>query len=239
MKTSKGLSVLLSFVTAALVLSGAVAVPLLCRPFYYAHISAFRMPEQLGLPEEMIRQAYDQVMDYCLGLSDRFSAGIFPFSESGARHFADVRALFIFDLAACGVCLVILLGSYLWCRHREVEPYRLKGHGPGFWAAVGLTAAFVVIGGLAALDFEKAFVLFHRIFFPGQDNWLFSVYEDPVILILPEAFFRNCAILILALVVVWSLALVAVDIWNGRRIRWAEEQAKLPPCHRTAFKQKK
>ena len=38
MKTSKPLSLLLSLLTALLVLSASVAVPLLCRPFYYAHI---------------------------------------------------------------------------------------------------------------------------------------------------------------------------------------------------------
>lgn len=38
MRTSKPLSVLLAVLTALLVLSGSIAVPLLCRPFYYAHI---------------------------------------------------------------------------------------------------------------------------------------------------------------------------------------------------------
>ena len=38
MKTSKLLSVVLSVLTALVVLTGSIAVPLLCRPFYYAHI---------------------------------------------------------------------------------------------------------------------------------------------------------------------------------------------------------
>ena len=38
MKTSKPLSITLSVLTALVVLTGAVAVPLLCRSFYYAHI---------------------------------------------------------------------------------------------------------------------------------------------------------------------------------------------------------
>ena len=49
---------------------------------------------------------------------------------------------------------------------------------------------------LAALNFDGAFTVFHSIFFPGKDNWLFDPVTDPVILILPEAFFRNCAIAI-------------------------------------------
>lgn len=38
MKTSKLLSVVLSVLIALLVLTGSIAVPLLCRSFYYAHI---------------------------------------------------------------------------------------------------------------------------------------------------------------------------------------------------------
>ena len=38
MKTSKLLSVVLSVLIALVVLTGSVAVPLLCRSFYYAHI---------------------------------------------------------------------------------------------------------------------------------------------------------------------------------------------------------
>ena len=60
----------------------------------------------------------------------------------------------------------------------------------------------MIVGGLAALDFDRAFTVFHTIFFPGKDNWLFDPMTDPVILILPEAFFRSCAILILAAVFV-------------------------------------
>ena len=38
MKTSKVLSVFLSVLIALVVLTGSIAVPLLCRSFYYAHI---------------------------------------------------------------------------------------------------------------------------------------------------------------------------------------------------------
>ena len=49
MKTSKPLSLLLSFLTALLVLSGSIAVPLLCRSFYYAHIGPLGLAEYTGL----------------------------------------------------------------------------------------------------------------------------------------------------------------------------------------------
>ena len=71
----------------------------------------------------------------------------------------------------------------------------------------------MTVGGLAALDFDRAFVIFHRVFFPGKENWIFDWQTDPIILFLPQDFFRNCAILILLLLLVWCGALIAADVW--------------------------
>ena len=57
MKTSKPLSVILSVLIALVVLTGSVAVPLLCRSFYYAHIGPMGL-EDYGLPRGEIERAY-------------------------------------------------------------------------------------------------------------------------------------------------------------------------------------
>ena len=56
------------------------------------------LTEYVGLTAEEIRQAFDQVMDFCLGLRPDFAAGVLPWSQSGAGHFADVRRLFLLNL---------------------------------------------------------------------------------------------------------------------------------------------
>ena len=56
-KQSKLLTVFLAIVIACLVLSASIAAPILCRPFYYAHIEAFELEEYLGLEEREIRRA--------------------------------------------------------------------------------------------------------------------------------------------------------------------------------------
>lgn len=225
MKNSKLLAVLAALFTALAVLSGAVAVPLLCRPFYYAHIGPMGLEELTGLTRAEIRQAFDQVMDYCLGLREDFAAGILPFSASGASHFADVRGLFLLDLWVLGLSLAGLAVLFAVCRKKRLRPSPLLGHGPGFWAACGLGGAFLAVGAFAAADFDRAFVVFHQLFFPGKDNWLFNWWEDPVILILPEAFFRNCAILILGMLLLWCAVLIAADLWFCRRRKRARRAA--------------
>ena len=116
MKQSKILSVLLAVLTACLVLSSSVAVPILCRPFYYAHIGPLGLVQATGLTEEAIRQAYDEMLDFCLGAPE-FSTGALSWSQSGRDHFADVRVLFLLDLAvlaigvACGAGGVGLIAT--------------------------------------------------------------------------------------------------------------------------------
>ncbi|MBQ8852424.1 MAG: TIGR01906 family membrane protein [Oscillibacter sp.] len=219
MKQSKILTVILASAVALLVLSSSIAVPILCRPFYYAHIDAFGLEEYTGLEEVYIRQAYDEMMDFCIGLSDEFSTGILRWSESGKSHFVDVKGLFLLDLALLGISVAVLIADVVLRSRRKVQPYRFLDRGPGFWAAVGLGGVFSVIALLVSIDFSRAFVIFHTLFFPGKDNWIFDWRTDPIILILPEEFFRNCAILIVALLLVWCIVLVAVDLWVGKMLR--------------------
>lgn len=106
-----------------------------------------------------------------------------------------------------------------WAGGWGLVPRPLLGRGPGFWAAAGLGIVFAVVGLLASLDFERAFVVFHALFFPGKDNWLFDPAVDQIILILPEVFFRNCALLIGGLILLWCAILIGTDLWLGRRRR--------------------
>lgn len=193
---------------ALVILSGAIALPILCRPVFYLHIAPLRLTEIAGLTVAQVKTAYNEMMDFCIGLTDTFSAGVLPFSQSGAAHFADVRKLFVLDLRVLAVAGILLGVTMLLGRK---NPVRLGGHTPGFWSAVGLAVSFLVIGGLAALDFDKAFEVFHKLFFPGKDNWLFYPWEDPIITILPVEFFRNCAIIILVAILACAGFLLLQD----------------------------
>ena len=79
----KLLSVVTATAVALALLTGAVAVPTLVRPIYYAHITPLGLPEKSGMTQEEIVDAYDEVINYCTGVTDEFSAGILPFSAEG------------------------------------------------------------------------------------------------------------------------------------------------------------
>ena len=215
MHSSKLASLSCSVALALLAVSFSIAVPILFRPFYYVQIGALDLPEQTGWSQETIREAYDEVLDFCV-LGRPFGTGQLLWSESGKSHFEDVRVLFTADFWVLGISAGTALILVLLCRTGRLAFHRFRGRGPGFWAGALAAALVTAVAGLAALDFDRAFTLFHAIFFPGKDNWLFDWRTDQIILVMPEAFFRNCAILIAAVLLLCCLALILSDR-PGRR----------------------
>ena len=216
MRLPKAVTVLMALLLALLVLSFSIAVPILFRPFYYLQIDALDLPERTGWSEETIREAYDQVLDYCV-FGAPFGTGQLTWSQSGYSHFADVRGLFLLDFRVLGVSAVLCLALLILrlVRRRPFSP--LLGRGPGFWAGASAGGLVLVLAGLAALDFNRAFVVFHAIFFPGKDNWIFDETTDQIILVMPEEFFRNCAILIGAVLLTCCTVLILTDLLRRKK----------------------
>ena len=126
MKSSKLLCVLLAVLTGLVVLTASVAVPILCRPFYYAHIGPLKLKERTGLTEAEIKTAFDEMLDYCLG-AEEFSTGVLAWSEEGKAHFTDVRGLFLLDLRVLGAALCLLAAVLLYARFAGRAPARPLG----------------------------------------------------------------------------------------------------------------
>ena len=189
---------LLSLVCAVTVflflVTASISLPIYIRPFYYAHIGAYDLEAVSGYSESEIRQAYDEVLDYLTQPGKGFGTGVMPISHEAEHHFADCKVLF--DLNAMLLAGSALVLAVLFAMRKKWGPYRLGRHSAPFWAALLSVTAPIIIGGLAALDFDRAFTVFHTIFFPGKTNWVFDWYRDQIIRVLPQEFFRNCAILI-------------------------------------------
>ena len=190
MKLRKALSLLFALALVLFVLTAAIGLPIYIRPFYYAHIEPMGLPEYTGLTAQQLREAYDGILDYLTLPNKPFSCGVLPFSEEGEAHFADCRVLFDLNrnvLLGSGAVLAVLV-----LLRKKCGPYRLGRRSAAWWAGLLALIAPLVIGGLAALDFDRAFVIFHKIFFPGKSNWLFDWRTDPIILALPGIFPELC-----------------------------------------------
>ncbi|MBQ1251461.1 MAG: DUF1461 domain-containing protein, partial [Firmicutes bacterium] len=173
--------VLFAVLTAALMLfvfAVSVAVPLLCRPFYYAHVEALDLEEGRRWTKQDCIDAYDEMLDYCL-YGGEFGTGVLRWSDSGKDHFDDCAFLFRLDFLAAGLSGAVLLGGFL-LRKKGMRPARPCGLGVPFWGGASLLTLSAVTAALTAIDFDRAFVVFHKIFFPGKENWFFDYKTDQI-----------------------------------------------------------
>ncbi len=191
-----------------LTITVSISLPIYFRPFYYWQIEDLELPTVTGYDKATIRDAYDEVMDYLLLPNREFGTGVFPHSEEGAAHFADVKGLFNLNLSVmiCSAATLILLA---FLRRKELfRPCRPFGKHHAFTCGASILLIFGIIGIAAATDFSRFFVLFHGIFFPGKENWLFKASEDAIILVMPETFFLRCAALILCSILLLSIGMI-------------------------------
>lgn len=210
----KLLCVLVSIAVFACILTVSIGLPIYIRPFYYAHIDAMDLSGVSGYDAEQIRDAYDAVLDYLTLPGREFSTGEIAHSPEGKAHFEDCKVLFDLNLWVFLYAGTFLAAAFLL--RKKFGPYLLGKHSAAFYGALTALILPVVLGGLAALDFDRAFTVFHSVFFPGKTNWLFNPHTDPIILVMPQEFFMHCAMLIGAGVLIFS---VGILLWERRRLK--------------------
>lgn len=208
-------------------ISFAISLPILNRWFYYIQINTLGLEEASGHTYAEIKAAYDEILDYLLLPGREFGEGVFPYSEEGAAHFMDCKPLFVLDVAlaggTAGVLIIILVLHFT----KVIKLGSAKGHSAAFYTAIAAVAVPVILGCLIAIDFDRAFEIFHAILFPGKDNWLFNPHTDPIINVMPTTFFMNCAIFIGVGLVVFAGAIIIGDciIAHRRKVKQLKAEA--------------
>ena len=192
-------------------LTFSIGLPIYCRFFYYAHIDALNLTRH-GWSYEQIKEAYDQVLDFLTLPGHTFGTGDLAHSAEGASHFADCKFLFTLNAVALLISFVTLVALIVLRIKGVIKSLTIGKFSVFFYAGIIAVALPLIVGGLASIDFNTAFEIFHTIFFPGKDNWVFNPYTDQIILVMPQQFFMNCAILIGASLLVLSIACVAFDV---------------------------
>lgn len=206
------LTALFIFAVLILIITFSISLPIYCRFFYYAHINALDIPSITGYDYNTIKDSYDQVLNYLTLPNVKFSAGVFNYSQEGASHFADCKALFNLNLIALIISATIVTALTILNKKRIVKIYNVLGFSPAFYSAVLIFVAVGILGAIIAIDFNSAFTVFHHLFFPGKDNWTFHPAYDEIILALPQQFFLNCAILIGSSIAIICLFIIVFSL---------------------------
>lgn len=189
------------------------------KPIYYSCIDKYELEKASGLDREEIILNYDALISYCSPF--HFGELSFPTlkaSISGLSHFAEAKRLMvIFYIIGVIAAVITVFGFIKRIRNKEIRFYRV--------CAITSIAVPVILGLFCVIDFDRLFVIFHKLAF-NNDDWLFDPETDPVIRILPEEFFMRCLITILLTIIIGAVTLIIIYMCKKRKKR--KEGAPFP-----------
>jgi len=203
MKRFKLTDLLIGLLFTLLFISIAVVITINFRPLYYLDVKFLKIEAFSGLSKHDILRNYNTLIDY----SSPFFKGnlvfpTLPASNSGLSHFADVKRIFTFFYILGAITLIpSIIIIIKKAKYREYSYLRVT--------SITAIVLPLLLGILMSINFDKAFILFHKIAFRNND-WLFDPSTDPVINILPDQFFMHCAILMILIVFLFSIIFFAV-----------------------------
>ena len=211
------LTVILSVFLVILVITFSIGLPIYFRPFYYMQIENLGIPEKTGHTVSEIKDAYNEVLDFLVLPNREFGTGVFKWSEEGKSHFTDCKKLFNLNLVLFIISLAVVVISFVLHKKKIIKICRPCGYNFTFICGISTLGFFALLGVLCSIDFDTAFTVFHALFFPGKDNWLFDPREDQIINAMPQNFFMNCAILIASSIILISLAFIVYGIIEKKK----------------------
>ncbi len=185
---------------ALFIISFAVIFTTFFTPLYSYSIDVLQIDTYTGLSKEVLLNNYEKLIQYqSIFYNGELMLPDFAMSTNGRIHFEEVKVIFSVVQVLCMFFFV----STIYCIYDQYKKKRF------LYMKLTSTLAIMiplVIGFICMIDFDSAFIVFHKIFF-RNDYWIFDVRYDPVITILPQDFFMYCFISIIIIILLFSSTL--------------------------------
>ena len=191
----------------------AIYLPTFNLDFYKAEYRKYNIPQQIGISENQLMEVTKRLTGYMLGRVDDIVItaeinGVTRefFDERDKAHMVDVKGLF--DLARTAFIISLCVVIFTWAALRNDMALLFRKSRLVF---VFFLALLIILAGIISLDFERAFVRFHYIFF-DNDLWILDPSVSLLINIVPQEFFIDIAVrvgLIFGVLIIGYTALLA------------------------------
>lgn len=182
------------------IISFAVTATLNFRPLFYFDIHHLNLESESGYSQDIIRENYDALIDYnsIFNHDELLTFPSLPMSDHAQIHFKEVKQIFVaIQYLLVFTALISAILIFLLCfKYKDFLFLKLTS----IFTIVIPAVLAIIIG----LNWEKAFVTFHHIFFKNN-YWLFYPDKDPIILMLPDEYFFHCAAMIIILAILGSV----------------------------------
>jgi integral membrane protein (TIGR01906 family) len=222
---NKTLSLVLALNLFILTLFVALVPPALNSSFYHDQFVINNSYERANTTPQALNDLIDHTLAYTYGVIDSFQYNLslidgstrLAFNQREIDHMLDVQNLFIGGRILTGVSLLMLLliGGYFLTKPKAFKRNYFKTMRNTILLIL-LAAALVL--GFAALDFNRAFTIFHEIFFTN-DLWILSS-TDMLIIMLPEVlFFRLAVRIFTGLIAYLAIIIGGLHYFGTRKVK--------------------
>lgn len=167
--------------------------------FYKNEYKKLGVTEYIGISEDDLKKTTDVLLGYIKGNNKTLDIecrinGITRsvFNDREKAHMQDVKNLYDGAIVVRNVSFVIFVLSFIYIgRSKELfigYKYSLS--------LVGLIIAFLLL--FCLMDFEGFWLGFHHLFFPFNDLYILDPRYDILVMMVPEGFFFDLYVLIVA-----------------------------------------
>ena len=190
-----------SLLIALTLISLSVKFTLNFRQLYYFDIDYLKISQESGFEKTAIIKDYNTLIDYLDPYNkSELKFNTFAMSREGKIHFEEVKAIFVKFNYLFWTCLILGLASgFYLLKKRQFRFLKITAY---LLLILPITLAIPF-----AVNFDKSFTIFHKLFFKN-DYWLFDPVKDPIITVLPQEFFFHCAVLILLILLIFATILL-------------------------------
>jgi integral membrane protein (TIGR01906 family) len=183
--------------------------------YYSWHYETHGIEETTKMNDEHFMEVTNKMMDYLMGRRDSLDMKAEidgeiqeVFGEREKAHMIDVKSLFVSGRIIRNISAIILF--VFITTSFFLKPKLFFGWIQSLKAF--FITSFLLIGFLGALfyfNFSKYFIIFHKIFF-NNDLWILDPKTDVLINMVPEIFFFQTTMLIVALFVIMVLGVMII-----------------------------
>lgn len=202
---------ILSIFTAVSIISVSTIIALNLKFIYKLIIYKYNLIDITGVSAENLMKEYGGLINY---LQNPFIKSLkfenFIMSPYGEIHFYEVKRIFI---ALIIISLIFIIGNLIYvivCRIKGYKYFSRRVIGNLNSGSNILIMFFIILVAVYIIDFSKAFIIFHKIFFKN-DYWVFDENMDPIINALPEDLFMIYGAIILGIIIISSIIIKVIN----------------------------
>ena len=184
------LTTITSLIFILIIISGSLNFIVRSSLIYDYNISTYSIEKRTSLSLEKIKEINLGIRTYFFNEKELLDIDIF--SNKEILHMKDVKSVmnFIFDISKI-LSIVFCILTFVLYSYFRVYIYKLI-----FYSLSLFLSILVFLGTSFLLFFQELFIIFHQIAF-NNDLWILNPNEDYLLMMYPEDFFKDVAILIL------------------------------------------